>query len=237
MELIELFAEEAVEAFTSNEASVELVLARERRRIAREMHDDVKTNVRTIVMDAQRALRFLTSNPAELEHEIEDIVQIGWSTIRAIDTILENLSAQDTHQQQLDVEIDEELSTMPGRGGDKLRTNLQSDLPMVDFAVAQAVRRILREAVINAFTHSEAEEIEVTTRLEEDVFVLQVRDNGRGFDYHPDLTGTHQGLIIMHERIDEIQEASLTVQSVPGEGTTITARIPCRRPDAEELSQ
>jgi signal transduction histidine kinase len=88
-----------------------------------------------------------------------------------------------------------------------------------------------REAIANAFRHSEASEISVGIKYERAALVITIQDNGCGF--HPsntnnsDQTG-HWGLSGMMERAHRVG-ADFECQSLPGSGTTILLRIPARR--------
>jgi signal transduction histidine kinase len=95
--------------------------------------------------------------------------------------------------------------------------------------IREAVYRIGREAVINAFRHSRASEIEVELQYSPKHLRLLVRDNGIGIDQHVVRTGLdgHWGLSGMRERAEEIG-ARLRVLSSPSSGTEIELSVPSR---------
>jgi signal transduction histidine kinase len=93
--------------------------------------------------------------------------------------------------------------------------------------VALAAYRILQEALNNAARHAGAGEVQVTLALRADRLTLTVTDDGGGFD--PEARGG-RGLVGMSERAAAFG-GSLSIQSRPGQGTTVTAEIPLQRGD------
>ncbi len=86
---------------------------------------------------------------------------------------------------------------------------------------------ILREAVLNATSHSECRHITVGLRIDEARAVGSVEDDGRGFDQDGDhFSGV--GLSSMRERA-QLLGGELTVRSVPGDGTRVEVFLPLAR--------
>ncbi|MFC2031232.1 sensor histidine kinase, partial [Chloroflexota bacterium] len=89
--------------------------------------------------------------------------------------------------------------------------------------------RIVQEALNNAVKHSDAQSVEIDTRFADGMLHIAVRDDGSGFpvDEAPRDGGKHAGLIGMTERARSLG-GRLFVASVLGQGTTVTAEIPCQ---------
>jgi signal transduction histidine kinase len=90
------------------------------------------------------------------------------------------------------------------------------------------VYRLVQEALTNVRKHASATSCEVTLQLDAGSLVLEVRDNGRGFDTSDPLRFVderHFGLSAMRERV-EIAGGTWTLNSHPGKGTVIHARVP-----------
>jgi signal transduction histidine kinase len=89
--------------------------------------------------------------------------------------------------------------------------------------------RIAQEALNNVRKHAEATRVVTTVELSDSVVTMTVEDNGRGF--HPPTLTDHPtaagklGLIGMHERA-RLLGGSLSVDSVPGEGTRVVVKVP-----------
>jgi signal transduction histidine kinase len=85
--------------------------------------------------------------------------------------------------------------------------------------------RVLQEALTNARRHSGARNVEVGLRMEGEVLVAGVIDDGRGFG--PATTRAGVGLSAMRERVEGLG-GKIEVKSPPGEGTKVTVRVPLR---------
>ncbi len=95
--------------------------------------------------------------------------------------------------------------------------------------IAACLFRVAQEALRNALRHAEARQIRVALRLSPQEATLHVEDDGCGFVVPPRLAtlarGQHFGLIGLVERVAWV-EGQIDIQSTPGKGTTITARVP-----------
>jgi signal transduction histidine kinase len=85
--------------------------------------------------------------------------------------------------------------------------------------------QVAREALRNALRHSKGSTVHVALRRDSDVIRLQVEDDGRGFTPGDVDHGQHFGLALMRERV-ELAGGILQVDSSPGKGTRVLARLP-----------
>jgi PAS domain S-box-containing protein len=85
--------------------------------------------------------------------------------------------------------------------------------------------RVLQEALHNAVKHSAAENFTVEIRGAKEGINLTVSDDGIGFDWQNAMSGQGLGLISMRERL-RLVHGELSIQSKPGRGTTVLARVP-----------
>ena len=83
--------------------------------------------------------------------------------------------------------------------------------------------RIMQEALANVRRHSAARNVEVRLRTDVEAILLEVTDDGRGFDPMGAQGGV--GLVGMRERVEELG-GEIEVKSRPGEGTEVTVRVP-----------
>jgi len=87
---------------------------------------------------------------------------------------------------------------------------------------------ITQEALANTAKHARASHVQVSLRPASNAVILQIIDNGRGFAAGPSAGTLGHGLSNMRERARAVG-GGLTVASSPGEGTTVTVRLPGRR--------
>lgn len=104
----------------------------------------------------------------------------------------------------------------------------------LDPLIETVLFRVAQESLNNVARHSEAKQAKIKIRYECDEVVLQVCDQGRGFDplenFHPP---RGWGLAGMRERVESLN-GELNLQSEPGKGTTIEVAIPLLKPNQEE---
>jgi PAS domain S-box-containing protein len=86
--------------------------------------------------------------------------------------------------------------------------------------------RVLREVLTNSRRHSGARKVDVRLWAEGDTLVVEVTDDGRGFD--PTVARGGVGLVGMRERVEGLG-GEIEVKSRPGEGTEVTVRVPSER--------
>ena len=96
----------------------------------------------------------------------------------------------------------------------------------VDEPTAVAAYQIVHEALSNARKHGQATSVVVRLALADEAhLLLEVRDNGRGFEIAAERDETHRGLRNMSARVSELQ-GSFDVHSSPGMGATIRVQFP-----------
>ena len=106
----------------------------------------------------------------------------------------------------------------------------------LDPVTVLALYRIVQEAVSNAATHAGVSEAAVTLRSADGVIIAEIRDDGCGFELSDSRAAPdsgHVGLAGMRERA-ELVGGSLTVETSPGNGTTVRARVPMVGQDGEQ---
>jgi signal transduction histidine kinase len=95
-------------------------------------------------------------------------------------------------------------------------------------SVRIAVFRLLQESLANGFRHGGASHQRVTLDVADSQLVVEVRDEGKGFDPTASIAGEHLGLQGMRERV-ELLGGRFDVQSAPERGTVVRASLPLRQ--------
>lgn len=202
-------------------ATQTLVTARERDRLARELHDSVAKTIQGVGLTA-RALERVSTRPeqvTELSRQIADDADLAVREARAL---LHGLRLDDV-QRPLDESVQAIVSSF-GRLN-ALDIDVRARPITCDDDVRYEVVQVLREALRNVDDHALATGVVVDLGpSEDDGFRLVIRDDGRGFDPDGHEAG-HYGLCGMSERAVTIG-GSLDVCSAPGRGTTITLTGP-----------
>lgn len=90
--------------------------------------------------------------------------------------------------------------------------------------------RIVQESLTNILRHAKASHADVILEYRDDSLILIVEDNGIGFDAELPHLNTHVGLLGIQERA-EMLGGKLTIESVPGQGTTLVVEVPNVNPN------
>jgi len=208
-------------------ASASLLRAEEteRRRIARELHDETGQVLTAIRLELGLLARQVEGNAAAREalERALDLTGRALETIRAVVRGLRPVALDDLGLVPAVESLAEEFA---GRTGVAVDCDAQpgGDLPP---EVEVALYRIFQEALTNVARHAEARHVRATLRREGAEVVLTVRDDGRGMDTAAvSRAGDGRaGLAGMRERLMGLG-GRLEVRSAPGQGVHLEARMP-----------
>ena len=197
----------------------------ERKRIARDLHDDVAQRIALLSVKMHNWHRSLPAGIATLE-ELADIEkgiaqtsesvrllshQLHSSTlILGLSRALESYCREFSQQRGIKVEFTQTGSSVP----------LGEPVPLVIF-------RVLQEALNNVARHSGADQVDVSLVWEGDAIRLRVKDRGKGFD--PLGISDGLGLVSMRERL-RLVNGRIRLSSAPGLGTEIEVAAPVKPP-------
>ena len=210
----------------------------ERQRLAREIHDTLAQGFASIIVHLEQ-----TDQISHLEHSpAKGHIDLARSVAR------EGLEESRRMMAALRPEVLEQrgLPEALGRVCQEWsrRTGIESKLSVTGTAeplhpeIELTILRGVQEGLTNVARHSGAHTTAVTLSYMEDLVVLDVQDDGKGFvptEAGPsEHAGTGYGLHGMRERVEGLQ-GSLSVESVLGEGTTISLTLPVLRPAAGEV--
>jgi two-component system, NarL family, sensor kinase len=204
------------------ERAVQQAREDERRRIARDLHDDISQQITllTIAIDRLRE-RTALSDPATSEslHAMTARAQDIGSRVRQVSHQLHASTTEDLGRsvRALCQELAAHYAIDIHLACDRLPLSIPS-------AVALQVFRIAQEALQNAVRHSGARRVAVEVKARSNVLLLTVADEGRGFDVERAEAGG-LGLVSMRDRLEALG-GQLSVSSAPLHGTRIEARVP-----------
>jgi ligand-binding sensor domain-containing protein/signal transduction histidine kinase len=197
----------------------------ERKRIAAELHDSLS---QSLVIIKNRAMLSLNS-PEDTEHAFEQLDEIAGAATRAIDEVRE--IAYNLRPFQLDrLGVSKAIDSMLRKVSSSNDIKMVVELDPIDGLISKDseinLYRIVQESVNNVLKHARATEARVRLRHKARELVLTIQDNGTGFLPEAlDPAGDGFGLLGLTERA-AILGGSLSVQSAPGQGATVTLTVP-----------
>jgi signal transduction histidine kinase len=227
VEVLELLAAHAAIAIANarlHEQSRELAMVAERNRLALDLHDAVSQKLFGLVLNAEAAATLLERDPAAAREQVARLQTGAQEALEELRSLVFELRPPDLErdgladalrkhvevrsrlqQREIEVQIDDELPADPARDGEVLR--------------------IAQEALQNALGHADADHVAVRLRRDGNVLVLEVSDDGIGFDLAaPGLRARRLGLTSMEERAQKLG-GRLAISSTPGAGTTIRLEV------------
>jgi signal transduction histidine kinase len=203
-------------------AAREKVVLEERQRLSRELHDSVSQSLYAIQMAAQLALEGIERAPAEAARPVNQIMQLADASQAEMRALIFELRPETLERDGLVAALGGQVDAFRSTHGISARLIAGAE-PALPVEVKRAFQAIAREALCNAAKHARARHVEVRLEADQQVAVLEVGDDGVGFDAGGSFPG-HLGLRSMHERAAGAG-GSLEVVSAPGRGTRIVVRV------------
>jgi two-component system sensor histidine kinase UhpB len=200
----------------------------ERRRLARDLHDEVNQALTAILL---RLEALVQDNPEARGEEVNELKRLVNQAMDELLNLARQLrpSALDDHGLMPAVEA--QLKRFSARTGIEVTLNADGDPDSLPEDVQTAVYRILQEALANIGRHAGATAVAVDIEAGGERLELRIRDDGEGFDPAAMVRGAPNngpgaglGLSGMAERA-RLAGGELDVRSAPGGGTTVTLRI------------
>ncbi len=189
----------------------ELAAARERERIARDLHDVLGHTLTTIAVKSDLAARLLGADDAAARREIEEIRDASRATLKEVRAAVAGM-----HRTTIDIELDRARSALDSAGITLTITGEGAPLPSQQ---ASALGLALREAVTNVLRHSRAQSMTVTLARNPQGIEITVEDDGGADAPTPGggLTGMRRRLETLGGTLDIDRGAS---------GVRLTMRLP-----------
>jgi signal transduction histidine kinase len=225
VELVKNFADQASVALEYARAQAELhrlVVMEDRERIAKELHDGVIQSLFAVGMGLQ-ATATLSPNE-ELQRRVESAVNEIDRAIRDLRNFIFGLRPGILADRQLDQALRTLAEDFQEKAGVTTAIDIDARVAAELAGRASDVVQLTREALSNVGRHAEATTCRVSLFRTAEGAVLEIDDDGRGFNPGAPRTGGH-GLRNIRERCAALGGA-VQIQSTPGDGTTLRITLP-----------
>ena len=204
----------------------------ERTRIARELHDTLLQSFQGLTLHFQRARNLLPDRAAEAIQTLDKALDGAEQAIVEGRDAIHDLRSLAPAAQGLAEEItalgEELIAEDTNKDPAQFRVVIEGSVRVLHPNVHLDISRIAREALRNAFIHSQGRLIETEITYSDKLFRLRIRDDGKGLDPNVrdqgERTG-HWGLRGMRERAERLG-GELDLWSEPGAGTEVELRLP-----------
>lgn len=197
----------------------------ERQRLAGEIHDTLAQGLAGIITQLQAAERSASLH-GETEEHVARALRLARSSLTEARRSVQALAPQELGRAHLPDALRTLTEQWSEDHGISAQVEVTGTREPLSPAIEVSLFRVAQEALTNVAKHAEASRVGVTLSYTGTEVLLDVRDDGRGF---AEALGTGFGLTSMRQRIRGVG-GHLEVQSAPGEGTSVSARVPAIAP-------
>jgi signal transduction histidine kinase len=204
------------------------LLAADRERIGRELHDGIIQNIYAAGLSLDYARHLVAENASQARQQIQTVMDALNQTIQDLRNYIFDLRAAE-QSRELQTVLENLVRDL------RLDTLLEVDLEVMgqrccwmDPRQVAHITQIAREALSNVVQHAEASQVSVNLAYQGDATKLAVIDNGRGVDLEALSEHVHpgQGVANMRTRA-RMLGGELNLESEPGQGFRLLLTIPC----------
>ncbi|HEX7464752.1 MAG TPA: ATP-binding protein [Actinomycetota bacterium] len=198
-------------------------LVRERARWAYAIHDGLTQVVTAAVLDLEWLARRIEVRPEEAVATLNECASELRKALAEIRSMLASLSPEEPVTAE---PFEQLVRGVLERWQLPASWSIEGDLETVPRPVLDAASSVIRESVANAAKHSASPEVAVSVQASSDAMEVHVEDHGRGFrPDEADSNAGHIGLEMMRRLVAEVR-GTLDIESAPGRGTRVVARLP-----------
>lgn len=201
-----------------------LTISRERNRMARELHDTLAHTLSGLTVQLETVKAYWHVDATTAQVMLDKSLEATRSGLHETRRALKSLRASPLDDLGLSLALRRLVESAARRANLALDLSLPEQIPFLSPDVEQAIYRVAQEAVANVTHHANAKNLKVHLTSNGQEISLLVYDDGRGFKERPGENADHFGLPGMRERA-QLVGGKLTVDSQPGQGTTIRLTI------------
>ncbi|HZP25748.1 MAG TPA: PAS domain-containing sensor histidine kinase [Dehalococcoidia bacterium] len=206
-----------------NFLAVELQTEHERDRIAMDLHDGIMQDVYAAALRLELAQSEIHLDQPQIARDLERVIEQLHEVVRNVRSYIFDLRPR-----QFAGNLADALTDL-GREFEQnshIRTRVIVEDPAdIDPAAAVALYHVVHEGLSNVQKHATAKQVEISLTKAGDRLILEIRDNGKGFEPSENLSEQHRGLRNMAARASSIG-AEFDVVSAPGQGTCLRVELP-----------
>jgi signal transduction histidine kinase len=217
----------AIENARLYEQAQELAALEERQKLARELHDSVSQILYSISLCVHTARTLLDRDPRLVAEPLDDVLSLAKSGLAEMRALIFELRPESLEKEGLVSALIKQTEALRARHDVRIETDLCGE-PELPLKAKQELYRVVQEALQNTIKHARANQVNLRLAQMDEAIVLEVQDNGVGFDPQGSFPG-HLGLLSMRERLNNLGGV-LSIDSIPGQGTMIHAWVPTREP-------
>jgi NarL family two-component system sensor histidine kinase LiaS len=200
----------------------EMAVSEERNRLARDLHDSAKQQALAASFQLGTALTLFESDPQDAIKHLEEADTLVDSVRKELTNLVHELRPQAIDQQDFSELMKEYTFDWSQRSNIEAIINIEGK-DNISLDNREALFRITQEALANVMRHSSASRVELSLKIEDNILIMSIKDNGNGFEVNAPHSGL--GLSSMRERTEALG-GSFFVKSGVNRGTEIVITLP-----------
>jgi signal transduction histidine kinase len=202
----------------------ELAVLQERNRLARELHDSVTQSLYSLTLLAEAGQRMIRAEDLQqIAGNQTRLGQIAQQALQEMRLLVYELRPLALKSEGLVGALEQRLETVERRAGIQARVLVEGEVDLAP-GLEEELYGIAQEALNNALKHARASKIVLSVRMVDKSVILEVADDGQGFDQAEVQVKGGLGLISMQERAEKIG-GQLDIDSAPGEGMRVSVKV------------
>jgi len=197
----------------------------ERRRIGREIHDDLGQQLTAIKMDVAWIDKKIADETVPVKTKLKNIISLLDGSNQSVRRILNELKPSILDEYGLLDALEWHSKQFTDNTGIAVTIDTAESEIRLEEELATCIFRICQEALTNVARHAEAKKVLISLELDDDMIYVQIVDDGKGFDLATAQNKGSFGLLGMHERARSLN-GTLKIDSSIKNGTTVVVSLP-----------
>ena len=215
--------------------SKHVAVQEERHRIARELHDTVEQELTGLSIQLGNISVEIDKSPEQAHAATQLAQQILRHCRNETRSSIRDLRSIELEQRGLAGALQELLSKAVSESGIDFQMTVSGEVVPLTAEAENHLLRISQEAASNAIHHAKPGKITLLLTFHPSAVELVIADDGCGFDPELPVRPGHFGVLGIRERANKL-EASLTIDSAPGKGTSIRVLVPTTKLATERIA-
>jgi PAS domain S-box-containing protein len=198
---------------------------RERKRISRELHDDLNQKLACLAFDTGGLQAMPFSSEDKIREELSNLRMRIVELSQHVREISHQLHPSILEDLGLTAALNELCEEFSARDGIKVLFRAETVPPAIPAEVATCLYRVAQEALHNVLKHAEGGSARMNISGDSMGIHLSIHDTGVGFDSEAELRRPGLGIVSMKERVRQVQ-GEFSIHSQSGQGTEVTVFVP-----------
>lgn len=227
IQMLAAYAYAAIQNARLYENSRRLAVLEERERIGMDLHDGIIQSIYGLGLSLESAFHTLNEKPQDAKEKIQQTMDGLNSVIRDIRSYIMDLKPRQMGDEGLISGLNRLIAEFNSNAKAKVSfLEADTDVNKLVESHAKVLFHICQEALANIAKHSEAKKVQIALWKTEDRLLMEITDDGKGFDFDNMNTSLGHGLANMQSRVNNIG-GDIEISSSIGNGTIILAWVPC----------